>query len=56
MGLLRDKVDLASVYSDQARAAKAGGPKQYAKFPGRVRGADRFPARRVGSRKSSRRR
>lgn len=50
MGLIRDRVDLASVLRDQQRAARAGGPKQYAKDPGRPRGSDRFPARRIGRR------
>lgn len=53
MGLIRDQVDLASVRSDQRRAAQAGGPRQIAKFPGRVRGADRFPSSR-GRRRSKR--
>lgn len=47
MGLIRDKVDLSAVLRDQRRAAQAGGPKQYAKDPGRPRGSDRFPARRI---------
>ena len=50
MGFIRDKVDLASVYSDQRRAAQAGGPRQYAKWPGRPRGADRFPVKRIARR------
>ena len=47
MGYIRDRVDLASVARDQARAARAGGPRQIAKDPGPVRGSDRFPARRI---------
>lgn len=43
MGLIRDKVDLASGVQDARRAAYAGGPKLIAKSPGRNRGADRFP-------------
>lgn len=53
MGLIRDKVDIAGAVSDLKRAAQAGGPKKYARWPGRPRGCDRFPARRVG--KSSKR-
>lgn len=54
MGLIRDQVALAAVRSDQKRAAQAGGPRQIAKFPGRVRGADRFPAKRRRSNSSKR--
>ena len=45
MGLIRDKVDLASGVQDARRAAQAGGPKAIARSPGRNRGADRFPAK-----------
>ena len=59
MGLLRDKVDLASGVQDARRAAYAGGPRLIARSPGRARGADRFPtARRVrrgNTRRSTRR-
>jgi hypothetical protein len=48
MGVIRDRVDLAAVAADQKRAAQAGGPRQIAKGPGRVRGSDRFSAKRVG--------
>lgn len=50
MGLIRDKVDLSGVLRDQQRAASAGGPRQYAKDPGRPRGSDRFPAKRIRAR------
>jgi hypothetical protein len=58
MGMIRDVTDLKAVLSDQQRAAQAGGPRQYAKFPGRPRGADRFPSAKSGQRafrKSSKR-
>jgi hypothetical protein len=44
MGLLRDRVDMKAAVGDLARAAKGGGPKQYARHWGRPRGADRFPS------------
>jgi hypothetical protein len=50
MGLLRDKVDLASAVQDHRRAAQAGGPKLIARSPGRNRGSDRFPAKQVSRR------
>lgn len=43
-GLIREKFDMAAAKADHARAAKAGGPKQFIRSPtGRPRGADRFP-------------
>ena len=54
MGFIRDKVDLASVYNDQRRAAQAGGPRHIAKEPGPPRGSDRFPSAKSGRRRSSR--
>lgn len=51
MGLIRDRVALASVANDQRRAAQAGGPRQIAKEPGPVRGSDRFPRRRRANRR-----
>ena len=45
MGLIRDRVDMAGAVSDLRRAAQAGGPKRYARWWGRPRGADRFPAK-----------
>jgi hypothetical protein len=50
MGLLRDKVDLAAAVQDHRRAAQAGGPRFIARSPGRNRGADRFPPKRVSRR------
>jgi len=46
-GDLRDRFDLAAAVADHARAAQAGGPKQFIRSPtGRPRGADRFPGKR----------
>jgi len=42
---LREKFDYAGAVSDLKRAAQAGGPRQYARWWGRPRGADRFPPR-----------
>ena len=47
MGLLRDKVDLAAAVQDHRRAAQAGGPRMIARSPGRNRGSDRFPEKKI---------
>lgn len=54
MGLLRDKVDLASAVQDHRRAAQAGGPKLIARSPGRNRGSDRFPEKKIRRRPARR--
>lgn len=54
-GDLRDRVDLAGAVSDHARAAQAGGPKKMARWWGRPRGADRFPAKPIRRRGGKRR-
>ena len=55
MGLLRDKVDLAAAVQDHRRAAYAGGPRLIARSPGRNRGADRFPEKKIRRRPARRR-
>lgn len=55
MGLIRDKVDMAGAVSDLRRAAQAGGPKKIARWWGRPRGADRFPAKPIRRSSSSKR-
>lgn len=52
-GLIRERIDMASAIADHARAARAGGPRQFIRSPaGRPRGADRFPAGKSGKRRS----
>jgi hypothetical protein len=45
MGDLRDQVDVARAAADRARAAKGGGPRQFAQNLGRARAGARFGKR-----------